>query len=166
MNQITGSSSVYKVSSRRSLLVSYASMGDWQTFSEILKVDEGRALAELVYRSLNRADPTVTRRAVRRLMRRQSDAIMAGLITLICALSIPPTPRGAPAEVSDKEADRNMKTVYRRLSTMYGWTAAEISDMSPVQVYQYQLGGKDGSGIVKMTGAEYKSFRARLGDMN
>lgn len=160
MSQIMGSPSAYKFG-RRLLLVSYVSMGQWQTFDKLLKLDEGRAVLELAYFSLHRADPGITRRKVRRLMRNTKAA--AGLMTLICELSIPTTIKGLTSDISDKEADRNIKTAYRQLSMLHGWTPAAISDMSPVQIYQYQAGGKDGTGIQKMTGAEYKSFRARRG---
>jgi len=65
--------------------------------------------------------------------------------------------------VAAKEVERNEKTMYRLLSKMYGWTPEEIGNMSPAQLYSYQMGGKDGTGIEKMTGAEYRSFRARRG---
>ena len=162
MNQITGSPSAYKVG-RRVLLVSYVSMGEWQTFRDLLKVDAGRAVLELMYCSLHRADPFFTRRTVRRLMNKKT---AAGLMRLICELSIPPSIKGLNAVIFDKEAERTMKTAYRRLSIIHGWTPAEISDMSPIQVYSYQLGGKDGSGIEKMSSGEYKSFRARRGGLN
>lgn len=147
---------------RRTLLVSYVSMGEWQTFDDMLKVDEGQAVLELMFCSLHRADPLITRRTVRKLTRRAATELMH----LICALSIPPAKRGIAPVISDKEATRNMKTVYRRLSMQHGWTPQQISDMSPLQVYLYQLGGKDGSGIEKMTGAEYQAFRARQGGLN
>lgn len=140
------------------MLVAYVSMGEWQTFSEMLKLSEPQAVLELAYFSLHRADPGITRRKVRRLMRNTKAA--TGLMTLICDLSIPKI-TGQDGTVPDKEADRNIKTAYRQLSMIHGWTPAAISDMSPVQVYQYQMGGKDGTGIQNMTGAEYQSFRAR-----
>lgn len=140
------------------MLVAYVSMGEWQTFSELLKLSESQAVLELAYFSLHRADPHITRRKVIRLMRKTKFA--EGLMTLICDLSIPKSTESNGA-IPDKEADRNLKTAYRQLSKEYGWTAAEISNMSPVQIYQYQMGGKDGTGIKKMTGAEYQSFRAR-----
>lgn len=162
MSLITGSPVALKVG-RRVLFVSYVSMGEWQTFSELLKIDEARAVVELAYYSLHRADFGITRRRVRRLLRNTKRA--AALMALICELSIPKL-KGPTGEMSDKEAGRGMKATYRQLSMMHGWTAKEISDMSPVQIYQYQMGGKDGTGIVKMTGAEYQSFRARRRSMN
>lgn len=153
---IVGNPTALKVG-RRVLLVSYVSMGEWQTFDAMLKVDEGKAVQELMYRSLHRADPLISRRAARRWTRRAA----ADLMHLICALSIPPAVQGLA--VSDKESARSMKTTYRMLSRIHGWTPAEISDMSPAQIYSYQMGGPDGTGIQKMTGAEYQSFRARRG---
>ncbi len=161
MNQITGSPSACKVG-RRTLLASYVSMGEWQTFEDMLKVDEGQAVLELMFYSLHRADPLITRRTVRKLTRRAATKLM----NLIIALSIPPVIKGVAAVVSDKEATRNMKTTYRRLSMQYGWTPEQISGMSPLQVYLYQVGGKDGSGIQKMSSGEYKAFCARRGGLN
>ena len=161
MHQITGSPSACKVG-RRTLLVSYVSMGEWQTFDDMLKVDEGQAVLELMYCSLHRADPLITRRTVRKLTRRAATDLMH----LICALSIPPARKGIDYVISDKEATRSMKTVYRRLSMQYGWTPDQISGMSPLQLYLYQLGGKDGTGIVNMSGGELRAFRAQRGGQN
>lgn len=158
MNLITGSPVALMVG-RRMLMVGYVSMGEWQTFSGMVKLDESKAVNELFYFSLHRADPFITRRKVRRLMRKYKSH-MTHLMNLICELSIP-TKTGKEVMMSDKEADRNIKTAFRQLSMTFGWTAQKISDMSPVQIYQYQMGGKDGTGIQKMSNAEYKSFRAR-----
>ncbi len=139
------------------LLVSYVSMGEWQTFDDMLKVDEGQAVLELMFCSLHRADPLITRRTVRKLTRKAATELMH----LICGMSIPPAIKGFAAVVSDKEATRNMKTTYRKLSIQFGWTPEQISGMSPLQVYLYQVGGADGTGIQKMTGGEWQRFQSK-----
>ncbi len=161
MNPITGSPTVFKTG-RGVLLVSYVSVGEWQAFGDMYEVDKSRAVVDFLYYSLHRADPTMTRRAVRRWTRRHSQDQQSDLMDLICKLSIPKTPKGATGtRASPADTARNMKTAFRLLSKMYGWTAAEISDMSPAQIFSYLSGGKDGTGIVKMSGPEYQSFRAR-----
>ena len=129
------------------LSVSYVSIGEWQVFSELLKQDESRAILELIYYSLHRASG-VTRRKTRWLIRRHRKTL-AALIELICEISLPKIPKST-ATVPEKEATRNIKTVYRVLSRMHGWTPKEISDMSPAQIYSYLCGGPDGTGIVKV----------------
>ena len=163
MNPITGSPTVFKTG-RSLLLVSYVSVGEWQVFGDLYEVDKARAVIDFLYYSLHRAEPTMTRRAVRRWTRRHSQDQQSDLMDLICKISLPKPPKGNTATAeSPAEADRNMKTAFRLLSKIYGWTAAEISDMSPAQIFSYLSGGKDGTGIVKMSGAEYQSFRARQG---
>lgn len=161
MNQIIGSPIAFKAG-RRVLLVSYVSVGEWETFGSMVESNEGQAIRELVYRSLYRADPTVTRRGVRWLMWRHR-AALTGLVELICTISLPKQLEGLAPATAAKEVERSMKTTYRLLSRQYGWTAAQISDMSPSQLHSYQMGGKDGTGIEKMTGPEYRSFRAQRG---
>ncbi len=158
---IAGSPTVLKVG-RRTLLVSYASMGEWLTFGELVKSSEGQAMRNLIYCSLHRADPTVTRRGVWLFVWLHKKAL-AALVDLICTISLPKMPEGVTPASAAQEVERSMKTTYRLLSRMYGWTPAQISDMSPAQLYSYQMGGKDGTGIEKMSGPEYKSFRVSRG---
>ena len=160
-SQITGSPTAYKFG-RRVLLVSYVSVGEWQTFGELVKLDEKRAVAELVYYALRRATPANARPRMWWWARRYKKAL-TGLVALICKLSMPAIPEGNTPIAIAKEAENNMKTAFRQLSMMYGWTPAEISDMSPAQLSAYMSGGKDGTGSEQMSGAEYKSFRARRG---
>lgn len=164
MNQITGSPAVYKVG-RRLLLVSYISVGEWQTFGLIVEKDETYAVTQLIYWSLRRATPGIRKPNLRWWNKKA----LAGLVTFICNLGMPLLPKGTKtsqqaAEGAKRPADDNsMKTAYRQLSRMHGWTPQEISDMSPAQIHSYLSGGKDGTGIEKMSGAEYKSFRAQRG---
>jgi len=129
-----------------SLPVSYVSIGEWQVYGELMKQNESRAILELVYYSLHRASG-VTRRKARWLVWRHRKTLTA-LIELICEISLPKIP-DSTGNVPKDEAARNIKTVYRVLSRMHGWTPKEISDMSPAQVYSYLCGGADGTGIMK-----------------
>ncbi len=159
MNQIMGSPTGFKVG-RRVLLVSYVSVGEWQTFGELLKQDEAQAVLELIYCSLHRANPALNRRSVRWWVRWHSK-VLASLVEFICVISLPKMPKGITPVTAVKEAERSMKTAYRLLSRMHGWTPAAISDMSSAQIHSYLSGGKDGTGIEKMSGAQYRSFRAQ-----
>jgi len=157
MNQIMGSPAVYKVG-RRLLLVSYISVGEWQTFGELVERDEGYAVTQLVYWSLRRATPGIRRPCLRWWNKKA----LARLVEFICKMGMPLLPKGTTSH-QGKQDDNDMKTAYRQLSRLHGWTAKEISDMSPAQIHSYLSGGKDGTGIEKMSGAEYKSFRAQRG---
>lgn len=163
MNQIMGSPAVYRVG-RRVLLVSYVSVGEWQTFGELVKEDEGRAVTQLVHWSLQRATPGCHLPCLRWWNKKA----LAGLVEFICNLGMPLLPKEKTSQQQDaqtpgRESDNDMKTAYRQLSRLHGWTAKEISDMSPAQIHSYLSGGKDGTGIEKMSNAEYKSFRAQRG---
>ena len=129
------------------LSVSYVSIGEWQVYGELMKQDESRAIVELVYFSLHRASG-VTRRKSRWLAWRYRKTLSA-LIELICEISLPKIP-GSATSMPEKETARNIKTVYRVLSRMHGWTPKQISDMSPAQIYSYLCGGQDGTGIKKV----------------
>ncbi len=171
MNQIIGYSRPFKAG-RRVYLVSYVSISEWQTYNSLAKRDESLALLELVYYSLHRGDAGITRKQVKKLLRRHVE-LCYPLIELICEISVPvlkgqkkmvdesPAINNGTDEQDEKNAERNLKTVYRLMSKQYGWTPQQISEMSPAQIYTYQMSGKDGSGIEKMSGAEYQSFRAQ-----
>ena len=195
-NQITGSPTAYKVG-RRVLFVSYVSLGEWQTFGELVKLDEKRAVEKLVFWALRRATPTITCRFARRLVRRYDIWVgwlyvclilhffsrrlerclikwcakrsekcskpMIGLIELLCKLSMPDIPQASTPVAIAKEAECSMKTTFRQLSRMHGWTPAEISGMSPAQFSAYASGGEDGTGTMKLDygSSEYNSFCAQ-----
>lgn len=160
MNQIVGHPVPFRVG-KKFILASYVSVGEWQTVADLLEIDEHRAVMELVYCSLHRAMPTITRRKAYGWARWHKGHLLS-LIGLICEISLPPTPgsKDGPTEATG-DAERSMKTAYRVLSRTHGWTPAEIGGMSTAQLHSYLSGGKDGTGIEKMSGAEYKSFRAR-----
>ncbi len=147
---------------RRVLLVSYVSVGEWEAFGELLEQDEAQAVLELIYYSLHRANPALKRRSVRRWVRWHRK-LLSSLVNLICTISLPKAPKNAAPAIAVKEAERAMNTAFRVLSRMHGWTPADISGMSSAQIHLYLSGGEDGTGIRKMSGAEYKSFRAQRG---
>lgn len=156
MNQIIGNPIPYKVG-RKVYFVSYVSMGEWQMFNELLQMGNNRSVLELIYYSLHRGNSAVGRRNIRWLVRRHTKALLA-LIDLICEISLPKLKIKDEVGVESKDAERNMKTVYRLLSRMHGWTPSQISEMSPAQVYSYLMGGPDATGIVKMSDLQYQRF--------
>lgn len=156
MNQIIGNPVPYRIG-RKVYFVSYVSMGEWQVFNELLQMDDAQSVLELVYYSLHRGNSTIGRRNVRWLIRRHTKVLLP-LIDLICEISLPKLKTKNEIGIETKEAERNMKTVYRLLSRMHGWTPPEISGMSPAQVYSYLMGGPDATGIVKMSDLQYQRF--------
>ncbi len=159
MNSVIGSPIPVRVG-RRILFVSYVSMSEWQSFGELLKLDDTKAVLELLYYSLHRAEPTITRKRIVRLARWHAKHLLP-LVDTICDMSLPKLK--AKVGVSDKpgaDSERDIKTVYRLLSRIHGWTPRQIDTMSPAQVHIYLTGGEDGTGIVKMSNSEYKSFLA------
>lgn len=170
MNQIVGHPVPYKIG-RKTYLVGYVSMGEWYVYRELLKVDKTQALLEFIYWALRRgmgnAPPAITRRKVRRIVRWHPKSLL-GLVDLIHEISLPKI-KAPEAGVIDPEAldsAHNQKIIFRTLSRIHNWTPQQISDMSPVQIYSYAMGGEDGTGRLKMSGAEYKAFRARGGTVN
>ena len=165
MSQILGSPVAFRAG-RRVLLVSYVSVGEWETFGELLEQDEAQAVLELIYYSLHRANPALKRRAVRRWVRWHRK-LLSSLITLICKLSLPKASKDTAPVTAIEVAERARNTALRVLSRMHGWTPAQISGMSSAQIHLYLSGGEDGTGTRKMSGAEYKSFQAqRSGGLN
>lgn len=178
MNKVVGHPVPYKIGRRRSILVSYVSMREWQSFGDMLQLDDVEAVLELLYYSLRRAEPTTTRKRVRRLAKKYAKQLLA-LVDRICDISLPKLKKGKtgalpgadktapPSDPSRSGSERNIKTVYRLLSRMHGWSPQQIGDMSPAQVYIYLTGGPDGTGIVKMSNSEYQGFlAARRGGLN
>lgn len=169
MYQIMGSPSAFKLG-RRVLLVSYISIGECQTFGDLLEQSKTLAVRELLYYSLHRANPAITRRAVRWLYLSHSRKTLSALINFICVISLPEVSQDSTPLIATAEDGRDTKLMYRRLAKMYGWTPAEISDMSPAQIHLCLSGGDDGSGIQKMSESEFKSFQklrsTSLGGLN
>jgi len=141
-------------------------MAEYQVFREMFKKDETAAILELVYWSLHRGSSSITRRKVRRLVKKYP-AVLLALVNLICDISLPKTKSGEESGEDDSlaggELEQNIKTVYRLTSKMFGWTPQAIGDMSPAQIFLYMTGWPDGTGIVKMDDAQYASFMGRKG---
>lgn len=173
MNKVIGNPVPYKIGRRRSILVSYVSMSEWQMFGEALQLDDVKAMLELLYCSLRRAEPTTTRKSIERLSKKYAKHLLA-LVDLICDMSLPKLKGGKTAATppahslpGSGDSERDIKTVYRLLSRIHGWTPQQIGVMSPAQIYIYLTGGPDGTGIVKMSSSQYKSFlAARRGGLN
>jgi len=159
MNQIIGNPIPFKMG-HKVYFVSYVSMGEWQMFGELLRMGNAQSVLELIYCSLHRGNSTIGRRKVHWLVRRYTKALLP-LIDLICNISLPKLKTKKEIDVGDKDAERNMKTVYRLLSKIHGWTPSEISEMSPAQVHSYLMGGPDATGIVKMSDLQYQRFMGR-----
>ena len=157
-NQIMGVSIPFNLRNGNFLLISFISMGEWQIFGDIIKINEKLAMREFLYFSLNRANPLITRRKVRFLMFRYRKSLTS-MINAICKMSVPEVKDDKQHVENAKEAERNVKTLYRQLSMMYTWTPVQISNLSPIQIQAYLTGGKDGTGIVKMSNVEYQAFR-------
>jgi len=164
MNQIMGNSVPVWIG-KKIYLVSYISVGEWQTFVKILQCDAIEALKFLVYHSLHRADSTIKKKTVNHLLKKYAASVIS-LTDIICNISFPKVHPGRGEEVDEKEAERDMKAVYRILSRMHGWSPQRISNMSPAQLYLYMMGGSTGTGIVKMNSLEYQSFLASRGIKN
>ena len=162
-----GNPRVFALGRRKFLLVGYISIAEWETYRLLSEQDEDRAVEELIYYSLHRADESITRKRAQRIMRRNRHKL-GELVDMICNMSLPSVvvtpPADPPPLVPDEdEIARNTKTTYRLLSRMHGWTPQEISAMSLSQVISYMSGGADGTGVMKMSRAEYRSFRSSRG---
>jgi len=142
-------------------------MGEWDTFNDILLLDtkSSEALVYLIWWSLRRADSTVTKAEVEKLLVDHPE-VATLLVDKICALSLPVVDKPPPKRsVSESERKRNLKSTYRILSRLHNWTPPQISQMSPAQVCSYLLGGKTGTGLEKMTSEEYKQLLAAKGKL-
>ena len=161
MNQIAGSS-IPLIVKGKIYLVGYVSIREWDTFDGmlLLKGQKNQALFFLFYCALHRADSGITKRKVQKIVQRHPEVIIP-LIDIICDLSLPEkTKKGKvkKKKMSKETKKRNSKTAFRILSRMHGWTPEQIGNMSPAQFYFYMMGGSLGTGIEKMSGAEYQKF--------
>jgi len=163
MNQVIGNPVPFRIG-KRIYLVSYVSMSEWETFGALTRDgDDDYGTFFLVYSAMHRANDSVTESEVRYLLRKRKKYI-APLINLICDFSMPEMKKDLKETSDTKEVERNVKTIYRVLGKMYSWASPEIvGRMSPAQVYIYLTGGSAGTGIVKMTSAEYHDFRVARG---
>ena len=167
MSAISGSSISLLVGDKV-ILVSYVSMSEWDTFSDILLLEskEGEGLLYLLWCSLKRADASVTQEQVKKIIAKYPEYIKI-LIDKICDLSLPKISdkKIEQKEISLEERERNIKSTYRILSRLHNWTPQEISDMSPFQICSYLMGGKTGTGLEKMTGEEYRRLLSARGKL-
>ncbi len=146
---------------KHSLLVGYVSMKEYYTCQEIDKEDNFEATKMLIYYSLCRADPKITKKEVERLIKKQPDFVYK-LVGLIEKISLPTVEIKEGGDSEEKQQD-NLKTVYRRLAKEYQWTSEQVGSLSPAQIFLYLTGGEDGSGIQKMSATEYANYRAKRG---
>lgn len=156
MSQITGSNVPLKLGDEI-YLVSYVSMAEWETFNDLLiqKSEGDEALSYLIWCSLQRAGCKIDKKKVLSKFAKHLDV----LVDTICKASLPNL-KVTKIKVNRKEQEINLKASYRVLSRMHGWTPEQISSMSPAQIFLYLVGGKTGTGIEKMTDAQYANLLA------
>ena len=165
MNLIAGHPTPFKLKKGRMLLLSYVSIGEWQTLSELLRqaADDAYIVTFLIRCSVQRADPRVSAKEVFRIIRKNKNRLLP-LMDVICKISLAevPTPKTA-SKTSTQSLEKNTKTMYRILSRLHGWTPRQITDMSPAQIYVYLTGGDTGTGIEKMSSSQYQELRRSRG---
>jgi len=86
------------------------------------------------------------------------------LVDQICDISLPEYERSK--ETTEDSNNTNIdysKTVCRLLAKLYNWTAEQVENMSPKQIHIYLTAGTSGTGIEKMTPAEYREFKLMRG---
>jgi len=87
------------------------------------------------------------------------------LVDQICDISLPEY-KNRSEETTKDSGNTNIdysKTVCRLLAKLYGWTAEQVENMSPKQIHIYLTAGKSGTGVEKMTSAEYQEFKTMRG---
>lgn len=140
---------------RKLYLLAYVSIAEWETY-ELLK-DKDMA-AYLVYCSMHRANTLITMSHVKRLIRWHRQHVIY-MIKTICSISLPPKSKDKKEkEPTSREIVSQVKTMFRLFSKRYNWTPSQISQMSPLQLYEYMAGGEEGTGVVKMSPAEYAAY--------
>lgn len=162
MNQIAGTPIILCIR-RKVYKVGYVSTYEWEVFGAL--TDEGcveEAILYLLSCSFNRAQQKISRRKLKRLIRKDA-TISTLLIESICKLSLPENLRKKADDqlpIDTKELQRNVKAMYRILSKVYnGWTPEQIGSMSPAQLYIYIAGIENITGTKKMSPEEYAIFR-------
>ena len=160
MSQIIGNNVPCKVG-RKVYLAGYVSMSEFQTYNLLVGIDEVRALRKLLYYSLNRGNQ-LSERKVNRLIRKHPEAKLPILETIF-SLSLPKLPpqdeEEPTGDIQKNEADE--RTVYGLLAIRFGWTPAEVGDMSPAQIFLTLTGGPTGDGTKKMSWSEFGEQNAR-----
>lgn len=155
---ISGSSVPFYVG-RKFCLLAPVSMAEWETYELLQTKDKA---IYLVYCAMHRAVPKITRRSVRWFLWRHKK-ISGNIIDIVCRISLPRIVASKKSktekEPTTKEIVQQIKVMFRSMSSAYGWHPSLISQMSPLQLYDYMLGGKDGTGVVRMTPSQYQMFR-------
>ena len=137
-------------------LLSPVSISEWETYEMLISKDMAWYL---IYCSLHRANKSVTMKQAKRIVRWHKESATY-MIKVICSISLPPDKEYDSKELpSAKEVVQQIKVLYRTLSRLFGWTPQQISQMSPLQLYDYMIGGEDGTGVVRMSPAQYQQFR-------
>ena len=141
---------------RKPYLLAPVSIAEWETY-ELLQAKD--MAWYLLYCSMSRADNTITKRQIKRFILLHRNTI-AYMVKVICSISLPPeTKNDNDTPPTNKEILNQVKTMYRMFSKLYGWTPPQISKMSPLQLYHYMTGGEDGTGVARMSPAQYEQFR-------
>lgn len=164
MSQVAGNSIPFRLKNGNMLLLSYVSLGEWQTLKEILDQTVERdsfVVHYLIGCSVRRGGSSLNARKTRHLMRKNKSRLPA-MINVICKLSLPSISTPSNAK-SKQDTAKNEKIVYRVLSRIHGWTPQEISVMSPAQVHIYLMGGSTGTGTEQMTSSQYQQFMSERG---
>ena len=136
---------------KKILFLAPVSLAEWETY-ELLK--EKDSVKYMIQCSLKRANQNFYCRWFFWRYR----AYLQAIVEIICKISLPPNIK-EDKKVTDKEIVNDIKTLFRNMSKMYGWTPDIIKDLSPSQLYDYMIGGKDGTGTQRMSVSEYASFR-------
>lgn len=158
MNQIVGNPVPCKVG-RKTCLIGYVSMGEYQVFRDMFKVDSPEAVLTLICYSLVRGGSVTgnIRRKLKQWSRKDPD-ILVRIVEIICKLSLPKV-KTKDGDEDTGNTEQNIKTVYRLLAKNFTWTPEKITAMSPAQIFISLTGGPDGTGVAKQSWAEFGANR-------
>lgn len=162
MNQIIGNPVPCKVG-KKTYLVGYVSLGEWQVYRELLVQDEVEAMLVLMEYSLVRGGSVTgnIRRKVKRIIKKDPDSFVR-IVDTIVKLSIPVTEKKKDDDEPIEDAksfENNIKTSYRLLAKYFTWTPQQITTMSPAQIFISLTGGPECTGTLKQSWAEFGANR-------
>lgn len=141
---------------RKPYLLAPVSIAEWETY-ELLQAKE--MAWYLLYCSMSRANVTITKQQIKRFILLHKKTVPY-MIKVICSISLPPeSKKKNESTPTAKEIVNQVKIMYRTLSKTYGWTPQQISKMSPSQLYDYMIGGEDGTGVMRMSSTQYAQFK-------
>jgi len=173
LNQAAGTPILFEIN-RRIYRAGYVSTQEWELFDAYMQIDRlDLGIIYLLTCSFTRGGEQITQRRIRRLIKFHS-AMITELVTRICKLSLPE--KKHKKKSGDEQSEnkvvpnvtqllRDIKTLYRTLSRLYGWVPNQINNLSPAQIFIYLSGGKDGTGTKKMSGEEFQAFKRSRGDI-